>query len=534
MRRVADFPDLVSLRAADGRITGLFSDHGAWFGVTWGQRSLLELRTLWNDRASALHLGPPAVRRTVWADCLEAELQNGATVRVGFASDRALVIEYRHGAPPEPAFDLPFTIVRAGANRWLVVVAPEGGGVREPDVFERNRRRWDQLFARAHASHLRAGLDSAERCLARAVAVLYWNHKAPRGDLPARGVIPSPFAYRGYWGWDSWKHAHALAPLDPELAADQLRAQFAHQRRDGMVPDTAMARAGDDHWRCTKPPMAGWALEAVWRHGGSRDAVRELYPRNAAFLSWWDAERRVPGEPFHCSGGVDQETATWDSGWDDSARFAAAPLREHGPWRLFDLWQPDLNAYLLQEYRAMANLAPVAGADPMPWERRAAELAAELRRRLWDERLGAFADVRATDGRGTGLLSAAAWLPAWAGAATAEQLAALRRTILDPRHFATECPFPSLAASAEGFDPDGYWNGAVWVDHAALALAVLGADGEPLARRLLRHLAGHESLYECYSPATGAPCGGAREGVPQFSWTAAAVLEASRGGPQAL
>ncbi|TAH37918.1 MAG: hypothetical protein EYC70_06960 [Planctomycetota bacterium] len=533
MGRVADFPDVLRLRGPDGRVTGLFSDCGAWFGVTWGERAHLELRTFWNERAHALQLTPAPVRaRRVWADRLELEHADGAQARVGFASADALVIEHVHAQPPQPATELPFSVARVGERCWRVVVVPEGGAVADADCFERNRRRWDLWFERAFAPHA-ARAQPADTALARAVATLFWNWRAPRRELAHAGVIPSPFAYLGYWGWDSWKHAHALSRLEPALAAEQLRAMFSRQRRDGMVPDTVMPRASLDNWSNSKPPMAGWALEAVWRHGGDRGLVADLYPRNAAFLAWWRQQRGSGGEPFLRCGGVDRETAAWDSGWDDSVRFAGAELESGvGPWRLFDLWQPDLNAYLLAEYRAMARLAPSAGADPAPWEEQARQLQVLLRERLWDESVGAFVDRRARDGASTGVLSAAAWLPAWAGAASARQQARLAQTLSDPRHFATPLPFPALAASASGFDPDGYWNGAVWLDHAALALHVLGPAGAEPARRLWDAAADGGALYECYSPLSGRPCAGRREAVPQFSWSAAALLEMAAGGPE--
>jgi putative isomerase len=103
-----------------------------------------------------------------------------------------------------------------------------------------------------------------------------------------------------------------------------------------------------------------------------------------------------------------------------------------------------------------------------------------------------------------------------------------------PEHFATELPFPVLAASEPAFDPDGYWNGAVWVDHAVLALAALGDEGRALRERFLERLAGEDSLFECYSPVDGRPARGARPATAQFSWTAAALVGLLSGGPRSV
>lgn len=529
VRTVADFPDLLPLRDEHGAITGLFSDCGSWYGLTWGARYLLDVHDLHRGRIWPLHLGGRVVRTRVWADSLEAELDLGARVRIGFASSRAITLEWCHDAPPEPSTDLPYTVVRVGPERWLVVVAPGGGGVRDPDCFARNRRRWDALFARAFARNRFAGWLPAEIVLARSVATLFWNHRSPRGDIPAPGVFPSSLAYRGYWGWDSWKHAHALAFLDPELAAGQLRAQFSGQRSDGMVPDTVLPRAADDNWRNTKPPLAAWALEAVWAATGDADLVAELLPLCTAFLDWYDRNRRRPDRDLYQPGGQDLETAMWDTGWDDSLRFQGLPLLPHGDdWLLLECWPADLNGWLLAELRAVARLERVAGGDPRPWEERADRLQGALLRELWSPETGLFLDRQPGAARPRPLLSAAGWVPAWAGALGARDLARLRRCLLDPERFLTPMPFPTLAAGQAEHDPDGYWNGSVWLDHAALAVEVLGEEGEEAARALFRHVCAQGPLWECYSPRTGEPCRGERPAVPQFSWTACALLEMAR------
>ncbi len=541
MPGVEDFPDLIQLRDELGEVTGLFSDHGAWFGVTWGERANFEIHLRPAEagaRRALLHLGAPFRGRTVWADALEGDLLDGAHLRLGFVSPDALVVEVRHDREPRVGCDLPFSVVAAGEGRWLVVVAPEGGAVRDPDCLDANRTRWDEMFRRAFHGLRLAGEAAAELAVARAVTVLGWNRRAPRGDLAHHGVIPSPFAYPGYWAWDSWKHAHALATVEPWLAAEQLRAQFQRQDRDGQVPDTCMPQRSRDHWDNTKPPMAAWALEALWRQTEDRALLAELYPPCARQFVWWDRFRRRPGEALHAAGGVDRRTAMWDSGWDDSRRFEEAPL-EKGPggWRLFRLWQPDLNTWLLGEARILARLARVLDQDPAPFEADARRLEEGLRR-LLDPDTGLWRDRLVEEDGSPGpfaRLSSACWHPYWAGLGGEAEGRALLEALEDGRRFGTPLPFPALPRDDPGFDPDGYWNGAVWFDQAALAVAALerletGAGEEPL-RRLLSAAADHPNLYENYSPLTGAPAQGARPAAPQFSWTAAAILEMARGGP---
>ncbi len=524
-----DFPELLPLRQS-GAVTGLFSDHGSWLCATWGEELLLELHDTLDGRIHGLDFGAPAALRAVWMDRLEASLANGAELRFGFSEDGVLVADYRHEQPPEVACELRWELIRLAPGCWRLVVGDPVRPVPE-DFFELNRAAWNRRLERACAGLVLA--QARDRLLAaRSVATLMWNLRAPRRGLPAAGVIPSPFAYRGYWGWDSWKHAHALARFDPALGLSQLEAQFHDPDPAAMVPDTVMPDPEANNLHNTKPPMAAWALDALRRAGGDPERVKALRERCAGQLRWWGEHRRAAGEALFRHGGVDHLTATWDSGWDLSLRFDQARLRPHGDWQLFALWQPDLNSYLQVEFAAMARLAEAGGVDPQPWRERADSMAYLLRERLWDDRLGAFCD-HTPAGRSTGVLSAACWLPVWAGAASTEQAEAVRRLLRDPAHFDTPVPFPTLARSADGFDPDGYWNGGVWLDHAALALAVLGEDGAGARDRLLDAVAAQPSFFECYSPLSGQPCFGRRPAIPQFSWSAAAVLELLAGGPEA-
>jgi putative isomerase len=532
--RVEHYPDLLPLRDAAGRRVGLFADRGSWLALCWGDAAAIEI----HDTRTPNHPQPPElpsafasldfeskpVRRTVWPDRLELELSDGRTVLVSFSAPQTLLVTGAERVRTE----LPQRLVEDG-----ILLGEHLDRPHPPGLLERNRAMRQRAFDRA-ATLLPATSTPRDHLLAaRAITTLAWNWRAPIAELTADGCIPSPFAYRGYWGWDSWKHAHALARIAPEFAGDQVRVQLARQR-GGMVPDTVMPWSISDNWKNTKPPLAAWALAEIARSltAESRHAAplaRELYPACAAALRWWDTMRRHPGETLHRPGGVNWETATWDLGWDQSARFEGVGLRTHGEWRLLDAVPPDLAAFVLVECQALARLAALSRKDEQTWLQRASE-----QRRacadLWDARLGAFTDRR-DDGQ-PGLLSAACALPVWAGAATSEQTERTRDLLADPAHFATPMPFPALARSAPGFDADDYWNGGVWIDHAAWSLAAMGSDPRalPLRERLLDGIARQGTLWECFNPLSGNPCAGGRPAVPQFSWSAAGVLEILTGG----
>lgn len=538
------FPDLLPLRSSSGSQTGLFSDRGSWLGLMWGKEHLLDIRDLATGAIHSLELGSPLKQARSFPDRQEFTLLDGRAFRLGFVdADHFLLEQLADDAPaaqddthPTPRVEcgLPTRILAQQEHdpwRALIGRAPERCEPPPAKLFEQNRARWNEHFARAFDGSNRPDEPTSQVLLARAVTTLLWNLRGPLDSLPHSGVIPSPFAYPGYWAWDSWKHAHALAHFAPELAAEQLRAQFCRQQRDGMVPDTVMPVADDDNWQNTKPPLAAWALDFLARRTDDLAVARELYEPCAAQMQWFLHARRKKGETLFRAGGVDHLTATWDTGWDECARFTKVGLEQHGAWSLFDLWQPDYNGWILNELHALANLADRLGETATDWRGHAHELAAAMRRALWNEARGCFCDVRASDGTSNGIRSAAAWLPVWAGAADAHQTARVRELLVSPNHFGTPMPFPVLAASEAAFDPDGYWNGAVWADHAALAFHVLGDSGIRERARLRDAIAQRDSLYECYSPLDGQPARGRRPAVAQFSWTAAAGIEVLHGGP---
>jgi putative isomerase len=527
------FPDVLPLRDSTGRATGLFSDYGSWFGVVWGTSELLEIRDIARGAIYSIDIGSPLKSARSYADRQEFALLDGRRGRMCVVDPTHLLVEVDGDAAPQVS-GIPAHRVMGRPQAWRILIGSNAVESPDPpaDIFDTNRERWNGYFAAAFEGMDRPADPTSQTLLARSVTTLMWNWRGPCATIPHSGVIPSPFAYRGYWAWDSWKHAYALAHFAPELAAEQLRAQFHRQQSDGMVPDTVFPDASQDNWRNTKPPLAAWALDFLVQRSNDDAVARELYPKCAAQMRWFRAARRIPGETLYRAGGTDHLTATWDTGWDECARFEGVQLRQHGAWMLMDLWMPDYNSYCLNELHALANLAERLGEDASEWRDEAVLLESAIRRGLWNEAKGCFCDVRASTGASTGIRSAAAWLPVWVGAAAPDQVARVRKLLLSPNHFGTPMPFPTLAASEPAFTPDGYWNGGVWADHAAYAFYILGEAGGPSRDRARDHFAQKDTFFECYSPLDGQPGRGNRPAVSQFSWTAAAGLAVMHGGPR--
>jgi len=408
--------------------------------------------------------------------------------------------------------------------------------VKHAEAWQRNRARWQGYLAFADTAHL-PGLsdDEARRVTAKAVVTLLANWRAARGDIHHDGVIPSYSNpdFNGFWAWDSWKHAAALARFAPELAREQIRAMFDRQRADGMVPDCVYLDAKENNWRDTKPPLATWAVLAVYDASGDRAFLEEMYPKLARYHRWWWQARDHDRDGLAEFGSTDgtRIAAAWESGMDNAVRFDGAAMLANGAgaWSL-DQASVDLNAYLYREAVDLARIAEVLGKadEHAAWMKEAERIQAAVRTRMFDRERGYFFDMRLKDHSPVRVYGAEGWTPLWAGLADTAQARAVSAVMLDPKKFATRMPFPTLAADDAHFSPiKGYWRGPVWLDQAYFGVEALRRYGyaqqaDEMARRLVVHAQGltaQAPFYENYDPLTGNGYQSAN-----FSWSAAAYV----------
>ncbi|WP_114238758.1 trehalase family glycosidase [Dyella sp. C9] len=403
-------------------------------------------------------------------------------------------------------------------------------------AWQHNRERWAGYLKTLSSSHL-DGVDDAmaRRVAFKAIITLLGNWRAARGDLHHDGVVPSYSNpdFNGFWAWDSWKHAVALAHFAPQLAEDQMRAMFDFQAADGMVPDCVYLDKAENNWRDTKPPLATWATREIYRQSGDRAFVAEMYDKLVRYHRWWFKARDHDHNGLAEFGSTDgtRIAAAWESGMDNAVRFDHARMVKNGDgaWSL-DQESVDLNAYLYREKLDLAALAEVLGKgdDHAMWLREAEAMKGAIQQRMYDRAAGYFFDVRLGSDERVRVYGSEGWMPLWAGVASAEQAAAVSRVMLDPRKFATYMPLPTLARDDTHFSPvKGYWRGPVWLDQAYFGVEALrrygyGNEANTVARQLVLHaqgLTGQSPMYENYDPLTG-------HGYqsPNFSWAAASYL----------
>ena len=299
---------------------------------------------------------------------------------------------------------------------------------------------------------------------------------------------------------------------DPAWARGALFQFLDHQRADGSLPR---------HVTVTGPTAANAPPTVDW--GGALRAFADTESDDAHVTLAWRALARHAEWLFashDASGtGLIELHAPGETDGAASPRFEAARLIAC-----------DASAMGYTLCRVLADLAPRAAADAMPWNARADRIADAVRDQMWDEELGVFCDLDAATGRRMRVRAAAGFAPFAAGIARPGAVARIAETLLDVRRFWTPFPVPSIAADEPSFDAYGEWNGVqvarpqngrMWPGETAMVIDALVAaepDGEgplrraaaQLLRRLVRsHFHDGElhasSAHEHANPLTGHP-----------------------------
>lgn len=403
-------------------------------------------------------------------------------------------------------------------------------------AWSRNRERWGGYLKSLDSAHLRGLPDAVARWVSvKSMMTLLGNWRAARGDLHHDGVIPSYSNpdFNGFWAWDSWKHAAALAEFAPKLARDQMRAMFDYQAADGMVPDCVFLDKAKDNWRDTKPPLAVWAALRIYRATGDKAFLAEMYDKLVRYHRWWFTARDHDHNGLAEYGSTDGTAiaAKWESGMDNAVRFDAIAMLKNGDgaWSM-NQESVDLNADLYKGDMELAHVASILGKtqDHDSWLKDAAAMKTSIQARMFDKQRGYFFDAKLGRDELVTINGSEGWIPLWAGVASAEQARSVARVMLDPAKFNTYMPFPTLAADDPRVAPiKGYWRGPVWLDQAYFGVEALRRYGDDrqaddMARHLVlnaKGLTSQASIYENYDPLTG-------QGYQShnFSWSAASYL----------
>lgn len=374
--------------------------------------------------------------------------------------------------------------------------------------------------------------------VAKLVLTLQNNWRGPAGNLKHAGLFPSYHYkwFQGFWAWDSWKHAAALALYDPQLAKDQVRAMYDYVEDDGFIPDVVYRDniIEENNYRDTKPPLSAWAVWKIYEADGDKTFLKELFPKLQKQHRWWYTFRDHDLDGLAEYGSTDGTliAAKWESGMDNGVRFDQSSLLKNGK-NAYSLNQEsvDLNAYLYAEKEYLAKIASVLGLndEKRQFLNSAATLKIKIQDQFFDEKTGWFYDTSLDGTEVIKVRGSEGWIPLFTEAATPEQAARMKEIMMDPKHFNLKVPLQTLDAEHPAFEPDGgYWRGPNWLDQAYFGIVGLQnygyeTEANELAHKLLHNAEGvlmsDKAIRENYNPLTG-------EGLEaqNFSWSAGHLL----------
>jgi glycogen debranching enzyme len=389
---------------------------------------------------------------------------------------------------------------------------------------------------------------------------------------PARAGGELRALFRGQWANGMLPHM-IFAPDTRDIGSRRIW----RSRRNPLAPRDV------DTSCITQPPLVAIAARRVAAALGTVEArsfLTDLVPRIVEYHSWLYAARDLNG------GGLLTLVHPWECGLDTTPPWMSSLARMRLPWWLrvasdirfarvlrrlrydtrhlplverpsdddglrmlalategkrhqFDaramlgsravlLEDLAFNAMLVAANRDLEAIAGDVGFDlpsSLVTSFRATETSLDL---LWDADANQYFSRDARTGAPVRLSTVATLLPLWSGALTPERRRHLV-ALLDQPGFSPRYPVPSVPVDAPEFRATGYWKGPTWVNVNWILVQGLVAAGEAARAATLRDetldLVQRAGYNEYFSPLDGSG-----HGAPDFSWTAALVLDLLEGG----
>lgn len=342
-----------------------------------------------------------------------------------------------------------------------------------------------------------------------------------RGNLQQFGddrVLVEGGGYEKIWLETQPMGGEMFAAHDLTAALNNQLLFMRHQRADGRLPGSIQCH-GDGRVEPQFDKLQGFcfphpALNMYYWIGCDGDYLRQLEKTLTAFDAWLWRTRHVSGD------GCLSSFCVYDTGEDNALRYGDAPnyCRTDTPPEGFctvPMVSMDVTSYSFAARDTLSAICRIRGdeAGERRWVLAAQEVAAALKRRLWDESAGACFD---RNSRGQVILVLChnslrcmhwgSFDPEMAGRFVQEHL-------LNPAEFWTPLPLPSVAANDPAFRnaPENNWSGqceGLTYQRAMLALERYGYEPvvTKLGKRLLRAVAkGGDVFTQQFDPFTGEP-----------------------------
>ena len=297
-----------------------------------------------------------------------------------------------------------------------------------------------------------------ERAYYKAFSILKYNVQTAEGKIDGLWTTPDRLPHRNMWLWDSCFHTFGLRYIDEGLAARAVEAVLTQQHDDGFIPHMMTPTGCSD---ITQPPLLTWAIEQSFARTGDKCFIERCLPRLRAYLDW-DLKHRDSNNNLLCEWAIegDPRCRSGESGMDNSQRFDEAAILD----------AVDFSCFMKNEYDCLARLEDALGltADADRSRNLATDISKAVNDLLWNEKMGIYTD-RHMDGRLSDVAAVSGLLPLWAGVATPERAARMRKFIENPKMFGTPLPLPSASANDPEYGTD-MWRGGVWMNFTYMVL----------------------------------------------------------------
>jgi len=489
--------------------------------------SILQLnsnKVKWNISASIWLLNATVKKEN---NSLNVQLAKGELLTVTFPKNFNLeVTDKSYSATSTKNSDCEYILISFFSNQTEKDVAAANSEKTLKNAVKsiaQSKQRWSEYLSKALRNDLN---DAYNRIAVKSVVTLIANWRSAKGDILHEGVIPSNSNanFNGFWAWDSWKHAVALAHFAPDLAKDQVKAMFDYQAEDGMISDNVFSNKARNNYKDTKPPLATWAVMEVYKETKDVKFLQYMFPKLVKYNRWWFKNRDHDQNgicEYGCNNGL-VKNARFESGMDNAVRFDGVQLVQNGPkaWSM-NQESVDLNAFLFLENKLLKIMS---GIVKIPYDDTFD--AKKMDNYFFNAEKGFYYDKKA-DGKFVSVEGTEAFIPLWTKMATPEKAAAAIEMYKKPNKFSTFIPFPTVCADNPEFKYDTYWRGPVWIDQVYFGISGIRNYGnKDLADSYtnqvftrLKGLAASEPINENYDPSTGE-----RFRAPNFSWSAAHLL----------
>lgn len=363
---------------------------------------------------------------------------------------------------------------------------------------QKNYAAWEQKFLSAYK----------EEDACRLASYVSWSTLvAPRGEMKREGMYMSKNWMNMIWSWDHCFNAMAMAPIDQEVAWNQMMCIFDHQSNIGSLPDGFDDQK--EYWGIVKTPIHGWALSHLIHHNKwiKKEQLTEIYGPLSRWTEFWFNYRDYDRN------GIPQYLHGYES-FDD-----CSPL-DVG----FPLEAPELCTFLILQMDALAEVATLLGKLPeaQEWEKRSETLLAKTIERLW-ENTGFVTKKVGMNEWNKESIAFLQFVPLLLG----EKLPLHMRTTmianLKSSGLITSFGLSTESPRSPFFDPSSYTRGSIWAPINIFLIKGLEKCGEKeLSKELARTYCNH--LVKGGFPEKFGAVHGEIQADPEYTWTSSIFL----------